>query len=575
MPPSLVEWLPPEHPVFFVIDMVEDMREGLAGFHRRQVLGGTGRAGYDPLMLVAVLVYAMWQGVRSSRQIEARCHTDVAFRIACAQDPPDHSTIARFRQHNAERMTELFTAVLLVCAEAGMGRFGKVAIDGTKVKANASAAANVTLRHMRKLAEAEVAAGLAADADDETDVDAPPPAALRDRSGRAQRLERVRRELEAEQAERDKAAQAAKDKAARYEAAVAAGVNRKGSPPAGADRVAAARARYERLVAAQRAKIDEYEAEKAQPWRERGRRITPPTSVESNGRVRAARERLERAEQKAAARPVRTVSRRPAKPAEPARRNLSDPDSRLMPVRGGGFIQGYNLQAAVSDDHLIVGLKVTDTPGDITQARDMIRIAQDAADTVAATTTRADTTIGLLLFDAGYDSNANLTAPGPRPAHRQRQTPQAGKPSAHQPRRRAPAPARHPAPSHGPSPTHTRGHRRLPSPQRDRGNRLRSPQGRNGPARTAHPRPDQRHRRGHPRSRRVQPAPPLHLHRNPSGPLRSQNGRTPTAPRRHAASATAPEPAQPRTAPRPPARHVTTPASTPWRQTSTGSSGHG
>ena len=417
MPPSLVEWLPPEHPVFFVIDIVEDMREDLAGFHRRQVLGGTGRAGYDPLMLVTVLVYAMWQGVRSSRQIEARCHTDVAFRIACAQDPPDHSTIARFRQHNAERMTELFTAVLLVCAEAGMGRFGKVAIDGTKVKANASAAANVTLRHMRKFAEAEVAAGLAADADDETDVDAPPPAALRDRSGRVQRLERVRRELEAEQAERDKAAQAAKDKAARYEAAVAAGVNRKGSPPAGADRVAAARARYERLVAAQRAKIDEYEAEKAQPWRERGRRITPPTSVESNGRVRAARERLERAEQKAAARPaarpVRTVSRRPAKPAEPARRNLSDPDSRLMPVRGGGFIQGYNLQAAVSDDHLIVGLKVTDTPGDITQARDMIRIAQDAADTVAATTTRADTTIGLLLFDAGYDSNANLTAPGP------------------------------------------------------------------------------------------------------------------------------------------------------------------
>lgn len=420
MPPSLAEWLPPEHPVFFVIEIVEDMRKDLAGFHRRQVLGGTGRAGYDPLMLVTVLVYAMWQGVRSSRQIEARCHSDVAFRIACAQDPPDHSTIARFRQHNAERMTALFTAVLLVCAEAGMGRFGKVAIDGTKVKANASMAANVTLRHMRKLAEAEVAAGLAADVDDEADVDAPPPPALRDRSGRAQRLERVRRELEAEQAERDKTAQAVKDRAADYQAAAAAGVHGPGRPPAGADAVAVARARYERLVAAQQAKIDEYKAEKAKASQERSRRITaPPTPVESNGRVRAAREDLERAEQAAAARPAPRTTKRTAadtgeqQPTTPTKRNLSDPDSRLMPVRGGGFVQGYNVQAAVTDDHLIVGLKVADTASDVTQAQDMIRVVQDAAHTVAAGTGRTDTTIGLLLFDAGYDSNANLTAPGP------------------------------------------------------------------------------------------------------------------------------------------------------------------
>jgi transposase len=421
VPPSLAEWLPPEHPVFFVIDIVEDLRNDLAGFRHRQVLGGVGRAGYDPLLLVTVLVYAMWQGVRSSRQIEARCHTDVAFRIACAQDPPDHSTIARFRQRNAERMTQLFTAVLLVCAEAGMGRFGKVAIDGTKIKANASIAATVTLQHMRKLAEAEVTAGLAADADDETDVDAPPPPALRDRSGRAQRLQRVRQELEAEQAERDKAAQAAKDRAAKYEAAAAAGANRRGRRPAGVDRVAVARARYERLVAAQQAKIDEYEAEKAKPWQQRRRRRTvPPTPVDSNGKVRAARAALERAEQAAAqptppttTRAARHTAQRPIKPAEPARRNLTDPDSRLMPVRGGGFVQGYNVQAAVSDDHLIVGLKVADTPADVTQAQDMMRRVEHAATTVAEHTGRRDAAVGVVLFDAGYDSNANLTAPGP------------------------------------------------------------------------------------------------------------------------------------------------------------------
>jgi len=413
MPPSLAEWLPAEHPVFFVIEIVEDMREELAGFHRRRVLGGTGRAGYDPLMLVTVLVYAMWQGVRSSRQIEARCHTDVAFRIACAQDPPDHSTIARFRQRNAERMEDLFTAVLLVCAQAGMGRFGKVAIDGMKVKANASIDCNVTLEHVRKLAEAEVAAGLAADADDEVDVDAPPPS-LRDRSGRSVRLQRVRQALEAEQAQRDKAAQAAQDKAADYEAAVAAGATRLGRRPTGADAVAIAQARYERLVTAQQAKIDEYEAEKAKPAHERSRRITaPPTPVASNGRVKAARANLQRAQQAAADLPTTKRTAAGTGKQQPVKRNLSDPDSRIMPVRGGGFVQGYNVQAAVSDDHVIVAVNVADTPTDVTQAQDMMRRVEQAAHTVAEHTGRTDTTIGLLLFDAGYDSNTNLTAPGP------------------------------------------------------------------------------------------------------------------------------------------------------------------
>lgn len=415
MPPSLVEWLPPEHPVFFVIEIIEDMREDLAGFHRRQVLGGTGRAGYDPLMLVTVLVYAMWQGVRSSRQIEARCRTDVAFRIACAQDPPDHSTIARFRQVNAERMEDLFIAVLLVCAQAGMGRFGKVAIDGSKVKANASIDSNVTLEHLRKLAEAEVAAGLAADADDEVDVDAPPPPSLRDRSGRAARLQRVRQALEAEQAGRDKAAQTVRDKAADYQAAAAAGVIKGGRRPVGVDPVAIARARYERLVATQQAKIDEYQAEKAKPAQERSRRITaPPTPIETNGRVKAARANLQRAEQAAqAATPTTTGTPAGTGKQQLVKRNLSDPDSRIMPVRGGGFVQGYNVQAAVSDDHVILAVNVVDTPTDVTQAQDMMRRVEQAAHIITEHTGRSDTTIGVLLYDAGYDSNANLTAPGP------------------------------------------------------------------------------------------------------------------------------------------------------------------
>src|SRR5262245_58753974 len=192
VPPSMSEWLPVEHPVWFVIEVIKDMATELKGFHARAVLGGIGRAAYDPTMLVTLLVYAMWQGVRSSRQIEARCHTDVAFRIVCAQDPPDHSTIARFRQANAARFADLFTQVLLLCARSGMGRFGKVAIDGTKISSNASMAANVSLDRIRAIAQAEVDSGLAADADDDVDDDASPPTALRDRTKRRERIERVR-----------------------------------------------------------------------------------------------------------------------------------------------------------------------------------------------------------------------------------------------------------------------------------------------------------------------------------------------------------------------------------------------
>src|SRR6185503_4968802 len=109
-------------------------------------------AGYDPDMLVTVLVWAYAQGVRSSRRMEELCRTDVAFRLICAGNLPDHSTIARFRKDFGGAVAGFFTEVLILCARLGMGRLGTVALDGTKVAASASKAANRgegKLRRMR------------------------------------------------------------------------------------------------------------------------------------------------------------------------------------------------------------------------------------------------------------------------------------------------------------------------------------------------------------------------------------------------------------------------------------------
>src|SRR3982751_754717 len=91
LPPDMREWLPADHVVWVVLETVEAL--DTTAFHAGRRLGGVGAAGYDPDMLLALLIYAYCQGVRSSRQIERRCLTDVAFRVVCAQDIPDHATL--------------------------------------------------------------------------------------------------------------------------------------------------------------------------------------------------------------------------------------------------------------------------------------------------------------------------------------------------------------------------------------------------------------------------------------------------------------------------------------------------
>ena len=130
LPPDMREWLPESHLVWFVIETVDQL--DTSGFHERSVLGGVGRAGFDPDMLLMLLVYGYARGVRSARQIARLCEVDVAFRVICAQDAPEHSTISRFRAAHEEAFIRLFTQVLGLAAQAGLGRFGTVAVDGFK-----------------------------------------------------------------------------------------------------------------------------------------------------------------------------------------------------------------------------------------------------------------------------------------------------------------------------------------------------------------------------------------------------------------------------------------------------------
>src|ERR687885_1827271 len=134
--PSLREWLPEGHLAWFVIDAVAEL--DLAAFYAVYRADGQGRAAHDPAMMVALLLYSYALGERSSRRIKRRCVEDVATRVICANQRPDHTTIARFRQRHEAPLAELFGEVLWLCAEAGLVRVDVIAVDGTKVHANAS-----------------------------------------------------------------------------------------------------------------------------------------------------------------------------------------------------------------------------------------------------------------------------------------------------------------------------------------------------------------------------------------------------------------------------------------------------
>src|SRR5512147_2717722 len=190
MPPALQDWLPSDDLAYFLLDAVDQF----------------DLTAFQPHMMVALLLYAYCLGARSSRQIERLCERDVAFRVVAGNLGPDHATIARFRQRHGEALKGLFTDILRLCKEAGLVKVDIVALDGTKMAADAALEANRTYETIR--AEVEAMLDEAESKDVEEDRLYGPehrgdelPEGLRDRRGRLERLKQCRERLECEAAE--------------------------------------------------------------------------------------------------------------------------------------------------------------------------------------------------------------------------------------------------------------------------------------------------------------------------------------------------------------------------------------
>jgi transposase len=399
LPPDVRSWLADDHFVWFLLDVVEEL--DMAAFEAKRRLGGVGRRGFDPRMLLALLIYAYACGHRSSRRIEDLCGSDVAFKVICAQDSPDHSTIARFRQDNTDAVESLFVQVLELAGEAGLGRVGVIAIDGTRIAANASYQANRRRSWLAEQVETMMAEAEQADTteDDLFGAEANPSRVGREWAHPTSRRERIKAALQRTEQAAAKAAAPHRDRVA-----------------AASDRVQRAEQKVAGLWAAAEDRQQAYaqrqadaEARSGPGARPEGRAPNPPGQTwqarHADARLGNAKDRLAKAE---------TVLAQTEAGLDP-RANLTDPDSGWMPT-AKGWIQGYNTQLAVSDDQIVLAVKVTNATVDFGQFEPMMAAAIAGAQLLDRGRARVGGSaepIDLLLADAGYLTEDNLTVQGP------------------------------------------------------------------------------------------------------------------------------------------------------------------
>jgi transposase len=343
MPRDVREWLAENHLAWFVIDAVGEMNiETFYAAYRRD---GRSRPAYDPAMMVAVLLYGYARGIRSSRLIEQCCEEDVAFRVLAARQRPDHATIARFVERHQDAIAGLFGEVLSLCAKQGLAKVGVIAVDGTKVPANASRDAN---RDYEQLAREIVEEAKAVDAaEDELYGDARGdelPEQLRTGEGRRAWLREAKRRLEEQR-------------------------TKEARPVPGN--------RTKRLKEAKR-RLDE------ELWSEV--RANRAYEHYRSGRMKDGRR----------------FSRRPnpyTPPATPQGQiNITDPDSHLIKgPRGRGFLQGYNAQAVANEHQIVIAAEVMTAAPDFGHLEPMLDATHRELHAAGVTDDPA-----VLLADAGY-----------------------------------------------------------------------------------------------------------------------------------------------------------------------------
>jgi transposase len=303
LPPSPLDWVPEGHLARFILDTVEELE--LSAIFAHYERESRGYPPHHPRMMVALLLYAYCVGVSSSRQIEKRCYEDVAFRLISGNTQPDHSRISEFRRVHLSALAALFIQVLKLCREQGLVKLGHVALDGTKVQANASKHKAMSYERMKKEDERlkqKVAELLQAAEDTDAEEDAlygkdrrgdELPAELARAEGRRERIREMLKKLKAEAKEQAAAAEAEKEKA-------------------------------------------ESDSDDEPP-------PSTPTPLPTH----------------------KVPATKKGTPKPKAQRNFTDGESRIMKT-GDGFVQAYNCQAVVDDAYqIIVAEAVTNQPPDV------------------------------------------------------------------------------------------------------------------------------------------------------------------------------------------------------------------
>jgi transposase len=407
LPPDPREWLPPGHLAWAVRAAVAQM--DLSPFLAWYRADGQGKRAYHPRLMVGLVMYCYGKGIRSSRAIEMATWDDVGARVMGEGLHPDHATVARFVTRHEGPLKGLLVASLVACARQGLVSVDVVAGDGTKVKANASMAANATagelaaeVAGLEALLAAEVdtwlAQARAADAAEDAlfggeDGGQGPggggPGTLAGLAGKIVRRQQAKAKLEAQETARRQQAEAERqENIARLERRVARHQATAAAEAAGA---AARVARYQARAAAK--------AAAGSRKRPDGRVPVPADRQVTVRREQAAAAKAQQALDRAAAQPAAAGA-----PAKPPKANTTDPASGVMPGKKGGFDQFRNVQALAGQHQVIYAITTHDNPTDRGALHPLLAAAR--ANLTAAGMGQP---IGTALFDAGYASEDNFT----------------------------------------------------------------------------------------------------------------------------------------------------------------------